>query len=297
MMQKLPIKSKLYLIISCFLAYFLTLANSWPQNLDTSPAKAQTGTENNGNAALTQTNQQNLPASSDNFITNLITPHLTDNSLLSKSITNIDPGSNTATNQETTKIISNTSGIINNNQSKKNSSLMYDDDELSDIDSVIESLKNDQVYVPADKVGDSKRPVDDKGNIKSYIYLGSIIYFGPKNWTVWIDNRKINCDDNKNDNELYLTLVTNSDVSVLWTMSISKWKILSGKKNEKLAPKINGNNQVEIRFTLKTNQTYILTADKIADGFLVPPEADSGINNNKPGTSDTNSSKNIVPAK
>jgi hypothetical protein len=172
-----------------------------------------------------------------------------------------------------TTIINNISNIISNTpNSQKAISLMYDDEELAGIQNAIDSFKNDRVYVPATgQEDDNSKPVkDDKINVRSYIYLGSIMYFGPKNWAVWIDGKKVTYEDNKPSNELYLTSVTHSDASVLWTMSLSKWKILSGKKNEDLAPKVNNNNQLEIKFTLKSNQTYSLRSNNVTEGFQVP---------------------------
>ena len=151
---------------------------------------------------------------------------------------------------------------------------MYDPDELIGIENAIDALKNDQVYAPTNQEEDIKKPATtDKGNARSYIYLGSILYFGPKNWAVWIDGKKVTYESNKTSQELYLTSVNNLDVSIIWTMSISKWKILSGKKNEDLAPKANSNNQIEIKFSLKSNQTYSLRSGNVTEGFQVPESA------------------------
>jgi predicted nucleic acid-binding Zn ribbon protein len=76
-------------------------------------------------------------------------------------------------------------------------------------------------------------------------------------------------DSSSSENELYFKSVSQDRATIIWRLSISKWKILSGKKSEEYAPKINENNQVEVEFTLKPNQTFILSSNKVADGRAV----------------------------
>jgi uncharacterized protein YlbG (UPF0298 family) len=154
---------------------------------------------------------------------------------------------------------------------KKSFSLMYNDQELDEVQNAIDSFKNDQAYVSPSELAASKdkkepEPKEVQDNARSYIYLGSIMYFNPTSWVVWVDNKKISFVDNKSSNELYLKSVTSSEIEILWTLSISKWKILSGKKSEDLAPKINAQNQVEVNFTLCPNQTYILNSGNVVEG-------------------------------
>ncbi len=102
----------------------------------------------------------------------------------------------------------------------------------------------------------------------SYIYLNSILYFPPNSWSVWVNDKKISSEDNKKTAEFYVKAIDNNEVNIIWTISISKWKILSGKKSESSAPKINKNSQVEISFRLKPNQTYILSSGTVVEGRL-----------------------------
>jgi hypothetical protein len=315
-MRKSQIKLRLSSAIIFFLAYFFILSNSWAQAADPVQPSAQAAIQPMTKAEIIQpttdaevksdappiNNDQKQPAKQDlttpgGFITNLIASHLTNESLLSKSAINPDAlDNNASTIQEaTTKIINNLPSSDGKN--KKITSLMYDPDELSGIQSAIDSLKNDRVYVPAGESDDAKSKNDNKvGNIRSYIYLGSILYFGPKNWAVWIDGKKITYEDNKSSNELYLTSVTSSSVDVLWKMSISKWKILSNKKNEDSIPKANSSNQIEINFTLKSNQTYSLRSGNVTEGFQIPAAArqnkDDASNNAATSTTNPTASPN-----
>ncbi len=268
-MKKMRIKLLRSFIISCFFACVVTYVNSWSQAAAAPPLGAINNdikTEAKDNPSPATDNDQVKPIG--NFITTLIGNDLakTPDNNLGSATEGAAFGHATAS-----KVTGDISGLLGNN--KKSMSLMYDDEELANIQNAVDSFKNDRLYIPAggEAPKDDKKPEKEgQDNIQSYIYLGSIMYFGPKNWIVWINNKKITYEDNKASNELYLISVTRSDVDILWTISISKWKILSGKKSEALAPKINNKNQVEISFKLKPNQTYVLRSDKVVEGVQMP---------------------------
>lgn len=166
----------------------------------------------------------------------------------------------------------------------KPSSLMFDDQESGNLERAVESLKNNQIYTPdgeelngdlnaseeekkkaADEAQKKAEELKNLENEKSYIYLASIIYFNSKNWIVWINDKKITSKTNDPQKELFVRSVTKDQVKILWKLSLSKWKIISGKKEE-FAPKINSENQIEVRFQLKPNQTFILSSNKVVEG-------------------------------
>ncbi len=151
----------------------------------------------------------------------------------------------------------------------KSSSLMFGDEELEKIDEALNAFKNNQPLIAINSKDDmsEKKPVED--NIKSYVYLDSIFFNSPKSWSVWVNNQKISSQDNKAENEIYIKSIDHDKVNIVWTMSISKWKILTNKKSDEGAP-INKNNQVEFNFFLSFNQTYILNGGKIAEGRISP---------------------------
>jgi hypothetical protein len=164
-------------------------------------------------------------------------------------------------------------------------SLMFDDEEIANIDRAVESLKNNQIYIPTDDESqknlteeekkkkeeeDKKKSSQSEDNEKSYIYLASIIYFTPKDWAIWINQQKITPETNKPTNEFYLTSVKKDSVKILWKLSLSKWKILSaGSKNEGTPPATNKDNQVEIEFELQQNQTFVLSSRTVVEGRAV----------------------------
>jgi hypothetical protein len=160
----------------------------------------------------------------------------------------------------------------------KVSSLMFSDEELSDLERAIDSFKSGQTYtaqqdpkniLDAKKDKKIKDPNAEEENEKSYIYLASIIYYSPKEWALWINNLKITSDSNKNTKELFVKEIYPGSAKIVWSLSISKWKILSGKKSEDSAPKLNAKNNVEISFTLKPNQTFILGSSRVVEGRAV----------------------------
>jgi len=163
--------------------------------------------------------------------------------------------------------------------SSKIKSLMFDDEQYGNIENAIEAMRNNQAFVPQGieltKQSDEEAKIQaeelknveaSEENAKSYIYLSSIMFFSPQSWSLWINETKYMASTNKEENELFFKDLSQDKIMVVWKLSISKWKILSGKKSEEYAPKINSANQVEVEFSLKPNQTFILSSNKVVDG-------------------------------
>ena len=159
---------------------------------------------------------------------------------------------------------------------------MFNDEQYSNVEKAIEALRNNQEFVPegeeAKKLSEEEAKKQEEeikefqkneDNAKSYIFLSSIMFFSENSWSLWINDKKFMSSSNSSDNELYFKNVSQDKTTIVWRLSISKWKILSGKKSEEYAPKINENNQVEVEFTLKPNQTFILSSNKVVDGRAV----------------------------
>lgn len=187
-------------------------------------------------------------------------------------------------NSSLTNQISSDNLIANILLSRKATSLMFDDEENDHIGRAINSLRSNEIYVPdgaeagtddknltpeerkkkADE--DKKKAEENEANEKSYIYLASIIYFTPKDWAVWINQQKITHESNKIDKELYVKSIQKDRVKIVWKISLSKWKILSNSKPDSEAPKVNANNQIEVEFELKQNQTFMLNSHSVVEG-------------------------------
>jgi len=175
---------------------------------------------------------------------------------------------------------------------KKYESLMLTEIELKNIKKANEAANNGQPFVAEveeepkikgskeeqEKVKEKKKKEqeeklkkeeEEQGSEKSYIYLASIIYFNQKDWVIWINDQKITPKTNQKNKELYIKKVYENQIDVVWKLSITKWKIISGKKSETIAPKINKDNQIEVYFTLKPNQTFMLSNNSVVEGKAV----------------------------
>ncbi|NBV06983.1 MAG: hypothetical protein EBS06_07120 [Proteobacteria bacterium] len=156
----------------------------------------------------------------------------------------------------------------------KTTSLMFDDKENENIERALDSLKNNQLYVPEQQQEVVKKVAQDDSeseslNSKSYIYLGSIMYSNPQNWVVWINDKKITSEDNKKNKEIFVRSIERDRVSILWNISPSKLKVLLGKVADNLKLKTNLAGEAEVRFLLHPNQTFILGSNSVVEGKFV----------------------------
>lgn len=174
-------------------------------------------------------------------------------------------------------------GLVSILLGNKMTSLMLDEQESGNLERAVDALKSNQVYTPegseapeatnadpkiAAAEAEKARQLEEAKNReseRSYIYLASIIYFSPKDWIVWINDKKITSKTNDSKKELSVQSITRDQVKILWKLSLSKWRVISGKKEE-LAPKTNSENQIELRFTLKPNQTFVLSSNQVVEG-------------------------------
>jgi hypothetical protein len=113
---------------------------------------------------------------------------------------------------------------------------------------------------------ESKKQNENLANEKAYIYLASILFENKNNWTIWINEQKITNKNNSKKKELYVVSLTKDLANILWQMPLSKWQIISGKRNLDSPPQINAENNVEIRFSLMPNQTFVLDSKSVIEG-------------------------------
>ena len=158
--------------------------------------------------------------------------------------------------------------------------LMFNDQEEANINRAIDSLKNNQIYVPEGLEKQEEKVVEEdpekkeeneiEENEKSYIYLSSVIYFSANDWVIWLNDQKISTSTNNEQKEIYVSNADKDRIKIRWKMSLTKWKILSGKKDETLAPRLDfDSNTVESEFELRPNQTYILGSNSVVEGKAV----------------------------
>lgn len=226
--------------------------------------------------------EQNLPTKSINSDSSKQTS--AEKQAPTDNIAPLDDGNNinnkNALNAAANKIKDTIGNILLN---KKATSLMFDDKQNSNIERALESLKNNQAFVPEGEEGELSEEEQKKKaalteaeaikvqqeNEKSYIYLASIIYFSPQDWVVWINDKKITSQNNAKDKELFIKYVQRDRVSLTWKISLSKWRILAGRSSEEVPPNLNSNNEVVVHFELLPNQTFILSTNNVVEGKAV----------------------------
>ena len=157
--------------------------------------------------------------------------------------------------------------IITKNDKKKDQlSIMHSTEESSNIEKAVDAFKNGYLLErPQEEVTEEKEEEEEE-DIKSTIYLHSILYQSPTNWTIWLNDDKITAEQNIPSNEMYMNRVSQDKIEILWTLTFSKWKILLSREDARAKPFINEDNQVELRFSLSPHQTYILDYDLVVDG-------------------------------
>ena len=113
---------------------------------------------------------------------------------------------------------------------------------------------------------EAKKQEENFANEKAYVYLASILFENKNNWAIWINEQKITNKNNSKKKELYVSSITKDLTNILWQMPLSKWQIISGKTKSDSPPQVNAENNVEIRFALMPNQTFVLDSKSVVEG-------------------------------
>ena len=213
--------------------------------------------------------QNSLAQEAEEFIENDLPEVSVDDAPIKKLTVNKSPS---ATSAEATPI----EDIL---LSKNIVSLMFTDDQSDNINRALDAFKSNQEFIPEqtakereENAGKLKEDEDRERekkvseNAKSFIYLASIVYFTPKDWAVWINDKKITYKDNDPEQEIFLVSVKPDSAQISWNLSVSKWRILSRQSADAVPPNLNENNQVEINFELHPNQTFSLNTSEISEG-------------------------------
>jgi hypothetical protein len=161
------------------------------------------------------------------------------------------------------------SQIIDKNKPKfllSNTSLMSEERELGKINGALEAFK---IGVPLkepvqiSKSANKQKKVEEDNN--SYLKLSTMLFFSKTNWTIWLNDKKINSKKNEKNNEIYISQISNQKIDIIWKMNLTKWKFLA-KKNKNI-PKTNKNNEVILNFSLKPQQTYMIAENKVVSSM------------------------------
>lgn len=156
-------------------------------------------------------------------------------------------------------------------EEKSRKSIMLTKEELKGVRDSLNAFRNNA------PLSDSNNDESDQENIKkdvkpineqSMMYLDAILYISRNSWIVWANGKKITSRDNDPQNPIYIKYIDNSKADILWKIGISKWQVITGKQDvdESIYYVNKGTNQVELNFTLRTNQSYDLLSNQVIEG-------------------------------
>lgn len=99
------------------------------------------------------------------------------------------------------------------------------------------------------------------------IYLKSILFISQDNWSIWLNDKKITNQNNKDSNEFYVKNISDNKIILQWNISEFKWSYVN-KMNaiSKDKFKILENGNVELILALHPNQSYLPFSDNIIEG-------------------------------
>lgn len=142
-----------------------------------------------------------------------------------------------------------------------------------------------KVEAPAEKkddllslLGDIKQPGEKQEAAPlplPNIYLGSIVYYSPSQWSVWINGKKIVNRFNAQTNEYFVRRIANGEVEIVWRPASlldtpGLWKQLTNNGKDPL-PNIEVDEaQGQITLRLRPNQTFLPRSLLIREGLIRP---------------------------
>ena len=150
----------------------------------------------------------------------------------------------------------------------KGSSLLHKKEQIDQLNTVLEALKNGEKILHKDIAQDTEKTTKKKVTKSNMsFYLNSIIYHSKNNWSVWVNGKKIT--HKKNDSDLHIIKVNKKRIQCRWSTGYGKFvKILTKLKKEELLPDMVSvminDNIAEIIFTLKPNQSF-----EISNGVFI----------------------------
>jgi hypothetical protein len=139
------------------------------------------------------------------------------------------------------------------------------------VELLVELLKQYNMVTDGIVTGDSG-DVFKKGQ-KSEIYLKSIIFMSPQEWTVWFNNTKITNVTNDIHREFFVKQIDQEKVEVIW--SVEEQALRSMGVGENFRSKNDGSNYFENNIVLQPNQTYLLVEDKVINGRSISKKSSS----------------------
>jgi hypothetical protein len=123
-----------------------------------------------------------------------------------------------------------------------------------------------------------KEPAKEAEKPLPNIYLGSILYYSPDNWAVWVNGKKLPSHFNNPANVFYVTRISRTEATFAWKpQNFRGMGQLWGEKSAR--PETTPKNVAvdvsakTVTLTMHPNQTFIPSTLKIAEGIVFSPAA------------------------
>jgi hypothetical protein len=147
---------------------------------------------------------------------------------------------------------------------KKYQTLMFNQNQLESILNIINNNNNNN------NNNNRKYTFIDEENF--YYHLKSIIYASPNNWTIFLNDKKINNFERRYDDKVTIVKITPNYVVFLWTGTIPEMNTMNYNNTIPLDKYTidNENGEVKIPFKLSIHQTFLPLEYKIVEGFALP---------------------------
>jgi len=105
------------------------------------------------------------------------------------------------------------------------------------------------------------------------LYLGSIVYYSPANWSVWINGKKLVNRSNQESNEFFVIRISRSEVELVWRPSSlldtpETWRQLTDDGAHPLPGIEVDAEKGKITLQLHPNQTFLSKSLAIREGLI-----------------------------
>jgi hypothetical protein len=105
------------------------------------------------------------------------------------------------------------------------------------------------------------------------LYLSSIVYYSPKNWSIRLNGKRVNATDNTVNNRFYVSKISRREIELVWTPSsisevANRWdQVTEGGKKTIDNVKID-NAKGKIILDIRPNQTFVINTLDIREGLI-----------------------------
>lgn len=163
---------------------------------------------------------------------------------------------------------------------RANLTLMFTEDDISKVEQALKIYDSYDEHKPVPVEATAPKPDIQDDIFASYatasppnLYLASIVYYSPKNWSIRLNDKRVNSSDNAVNNRFYISKISRKEVEIVWTpvsMSdvLNKWEQLTegGKKSIPNVRIDNATNKIVL--DMRPNQTFVINTLDIREGLI-----------------------------